>query len=1033
MATTSIFQEKGPFYYPFTNPLTGNIDELCNNPVNYDCVLNTSYQSTNCGTNYKPVLDCGVGTTAVCCPETIFPYAKSTAYCTYLTNQGCFTHQTANVNISQTLNGAGNGITYGGTSTIPCPDSTYNITDCGLCCPKDITNNMNFTEEVVNPLDPIGSLWNQDTASLPNGIYKIMINGNCMTGNGSDLTLYLNSPSSYTAGQYPGECGPTWQVTKMGDEYIGEGIYPSADLKYVPGGHTIQNVNSGLYLTMSTSPFNSEITPSLSPTPSVVNIFANTDGTYRIQNAKNQIDSFNPVGNIGNPINCLVVGDNNTFESTNWENGLTGLPCGINGGTDQQNYKFQFISQSSQSSQSTNPPQIQPSQLSNGEYYIEVEDHVNFVNNVPTNNCIDASGNVSNYGGAVGTCGTVTPRFQLDTNYRWVLTNEKGGISLENVVNGFFIQEPIIGQPISVGPTKAILNIGLNPDGSYSIMNRGINQACLVVNGGKLEGYNWYVSDGICGTGYGSTLTSYKFNFVPAPPPIIPPVSPLPSGDGIYEIDTTNNMGMLFEQTTGGGTLSLDPSCFEQCKPQLNSIPNILEMSGKYTPTNTSQQRWLITSTTDNNGNKGYVVKNEFSNRYITVSNGFGQVLTTSTTPEILYLYLNPDNSYTIQSANGACITQTSQQYASSISGNNPSNYNYTASRSNQSANACGVTNPPSSATYTLKFIGAPASQPTLTGYGGNCTYTWYTSPTASTLISNFSDGVSCNNAITTSINNAYGQYGITPPTPTNVYGLTSTTYSGGPYAWNPFFSPGEAHILFTYMGKCLSVDGNGNVIASDTCTKTVPNAQQCTLSGNTEYCSAAPIVNQPWYWVFNPETDSSGNDTGNYYVTNQSTGQYLVIPSTTGTNSLTTTTTPTAVGIKLTYPTFGKPLNSGNNPNNSQLQPTSYYFHLIAPGSDTICAFATNSGTEAISWGTNTGLVSGYPAAPVSQLQQQVLYECGTDPTKIESMSTNAGSPSVNYQFTVDGYCLKDIVDQYNTPLCFNDDGTIVSGDQIN
>ena len=93
MTSETIFHKSGPFYYPFTKPLLGNINDLCSEPSNFGCNLNTNYSATNCGPGSKPVLDCGIGTTAVCCPEKIFPYAKTTKYCTYLNNQGCFGRQ----------------------------------------------------------------------------------------------------------------------------------------------------------------------------------------------------------------------------------------------------------------------------------------------------------------------------------------------------------------------------------------------------------------------------------------------------------------------------------------------------------------------------------------------------------------------------------------------------------------------------------------------------------------------------------------------------------------------------------------------------------------------------------------------------------------------------------------------------------------------------------------------------------------------------------------------------------------------------
>ena len=273
--TTDIFKIHGPFYYPFTKPLLGNISDLCSNPSKYGCNTNTNYSTSNCGTGLKPVLDCGVGSSAVCCPEKIFPYAKTTNYCTYLNNQGCFAHQTY-----QWPHGQG--------ANTPCPPGNYNISDCGLCCPPDISSNMNFTDTPFDPLKDniVGTLWNKDDANLEDGLYKITINGSCVmnfTGNSLPV-LYQNSAPP---GQYAGDCAGTWQITKMTEQYIGQGIYPSSDLEFVPGGYTLYNNITGLYLAMETYPYGHGVNISLTTEPSVVNIFSNSDGSYRIQNAKN--------------------------------------------------------------------------------------------------------------------------------------------------------------------------------------------------------------------------------------------------------------------------------------------------------------------------------------------------------------------------------------------------------------------------------------------------------------------------------------------------------------------------------------------------------------------------------------------------------------------------------------------------------------------------------------------------------------------------------------------------------------------------
>lgn len=955
---SDIFKEKGPFYYPFSKPLLGSIDDLCSNPSNFGCVLNTNYSTTNCGSGSKPVLDCGIGTGAVCCPETIFPYVKTTEYCTYLNNQGCFGHQVYNW-------------PHGQGSSINCPVGTYDVSDCGLCCPTDITSNLNFTDISYDPLknNTIGDLWNKDDSNLENGLYKVTVGENCvMNFNGGNVpVMYKNSINSYATNQYPGDCGGTWEITKMAEQYIGEGIYPSLDTKYIPGGYTLYNSVSGLYLSMKNSVYGHGVNISLSPDPAIVLIFKNIDGSYRIQNARNQIGSFQGVGNIGNPLNCAIIDSSGNFGVYNWGNGLSGLPCGIGNGSDQSNYKFQFTKIDSASATASTSAVI-----SNGDYYIEVQDTANFIKDTYTNKCIVSDGSISNYGGD-STCGTLVPRFNMNKNYIWTLVNESGGgFSLQNKTNGNFIQPPVYGENISTGTNKSILNIFNNSDNSVRITSTDIVPICLIYQNGSLQGFNWNVNSFECGTGPNTTIFDYKFNFVPVPSIVIPPVSDLPKGEGTYEINTGTSEGLLFEQISGGGTKQIQQGCTISCPIINNNIPNILEMSSKFTPDNLSEQQWIISKEIDNNGNNGYTIQNVASNRYMTLLGDSNQILETTDAKTVLFMYTNLDGTYTIQNQQGACLYRSSQKYADTLDGSGLWNYNYTANLFNQSSNACGLTSPSKEVSYTLNYINPPAVAQKLSGYGGNCNYTLYNPDLSTTIVSGFSDEVSCNAAIAFSQQN-------------------STNSSSG--TWKPFFN-GESHILYTYGGKCLSIDNNDNVIASTTCTKTNPK-------GTT-------IVNQPWYWVFTPEKDSNGMHTGNYFIMNQLTGKYIYVPTAPSTSNLTTVTTPTSVGIKLTYPTFGSQVSA------NKLSPTSYYFHFINPSVDQVCAYSNNSGTQAISWGTNTGFVSSSPIAPIEQQQRQILYECGISPTT-----------DSNYQFTVDGYCLSDFQNQYNEPLCFNDDGS--------
>jgi hypothetical protein len=742
---------------------------------------------------------------------------------------------------------------------------------------------------------------------------------------------------------------------------------------------------------MRVMPYGHGVTLGLEDEPTVVAIFKNNDGTYRIQNAKNQIGSFTNLPNIGNPTNCLVVGQDGNLTAYNWEKGLNGLPCGLGSGPDQNNYKFQFTKVTL-----TDQNNI-PAQLVDGEYYIEIKD---------SNTCLSFDGSISNFGGT-GNCGTLTPRFGVDTSYRWILRNEpNGGFSLQNKVNGKYIQTPIFGQSISLNTNKSILNIFINSDNSLRITSTDQNPICLI-NDGTLKGYNWNVNNLECGTGPNATINSYKFNFVPVPPTVIPPVSDLPNGEGIYEINTGTSEGVLFEQTTGGGIQQIQPGCTVSCPIVTNSIPNIIEMSGKFGPTNLSQQRWKISKAIDDNGNKGYTFQNIFSNRYLALSNDFSQILTTVPDKAVLFLYINSDGSFTIQNQKGACLYRTQQKYADTLFGGDRWNYFYTTNRWNYSTNACGLVTPSNEVKFFLNFINPPPVIQELNGYGGNCTYNWYNPDLSTTSVSGFADEISCNTAITVAQQNAIS------------YNKNTNDVNG---IWKPFFDDGEAHILYTYGGKCISVDDNGNIIASTTCTKNNPNTQTCTNIGNTIQCSTSPNVNQPWYWTIISEKNSSGLRTGNYFIINQKTGKYLKVPENSSTATLTTTDISTPVGVKLTYPTFGNQLNGNTN----ILKPTSYYFHFTSPTVDQTCFYNGGSNSQAISWGINTGLVSGIQIAPLEQQQRNILYECGMDPTKISTFDPVYSVPNPNYQFTVNGYCLKDLRDNYND-ICFRDDGSLL------
>jgi hypothetical protein len=968
MTSESIFDKKGPFYYPFTKPILGNIDQLCSNPANFGCTLNTNY--SGCQEKSKPVLDCGISTSAVCCPETIFPYAKTTDYCTYLNTQGCYSSKTYSwPNGENSIN-------------LPCPDSTYDIKDCNMCCPKDITSNLNFTETKFDPLivNTVGTLWNKDNANLDDGLYKITYNNSCILSSVDDSKLILYTTSI----PGPGECGGTWEIKKMTEKYLGSGIYPSDDLKYIPGGYTIYNTVSKKYLTMKNSSFGSNVEIFLSTKPSVVGLFLNSDGSYRIQNAKNQISSFKNLANIGNPVHCAIIDESGNINTQNWGDGLVGKPCGINQGPDQNNYKFHF-----EKINNTNQSNI-PAILTDGEYIIEVETNSTFDISDPSDKCIQDSGTLSNFGGTTGLCGSLTPRFKLDTKYRWILKNESGGsFSLKNKTDNKYLQSPVYGQPITTHTTKAKLNLFLNSDNTIRIANN--DSVCLIYDNGTLKGYNWNINSLECGTGPKSTLFNYKLHFVPAPSITIPQVSNI--AEGTYEIDTNTGEGSIFEKIVGGGYKYIQPNCNVSCPLLTQNVSNIVLMtnptkingnnSSFFVLDNSNQKRWKVTKEKDTLGNDGYSIQNIVSKRYLTLSSDYTQILTTKDVKVILYLYKNPDSTYTIQDQDGACLYRIEKQYSSS----GLYNYFYNTFRSNESENACGLINLTNDLKYTFRLVDSSLEMQELTGNGGNCNYTWYNEDFTTTSVSGFSSEISCNNAIDIAQQNA-ALYNITEP-----IGV-----------WIPFFDSSSTDsfndtspnikILYTYGGKCISVDTNSNVIASGTCSKTQQG-------------------NQPWRWIITPEINN-GMRTGNYYFVNELTGQYLSMPDSASTTGLKTVITPTAIGIKLTYPTFGNEISVG------KLQPTSYYFHITSPNKSQICGYSDNNIIQSISWSTNTGPVSGSPIAPIEQQQRQAVYECGTNPSIFTTTNPVYNSPNPNYQFTVSNYCLRD----FNT--CFKDDGTI-------
>jgi hypothetical protein len=174
-------------------------------------------------------------------------------------------------------------------------------------------------------------------------------------------------------------------------------------------------------------------------------------------------------------------------------------------------------------------------------------------------------------------------------------------------------------------------------------------------------------------------------------------------------------------------------------------------------------------------------------------------------------------------------------------------------------------------------------------------------------------------------------------------------------------------------------------------------------------------MFDEPWYWNFTVERDNNGNATGNYFIKNKSNGKYLSIPDSSSDSNLVTTVNPTSIGLKITYPTFGEEIS----PN--RLKPTSYYLHFVNPEKTQNCAYSDNTNLQSISWSSNIGIIFGYPQVPLEQQQREILYECGADPTKIESDDAVRSTPNLNYRFNVNAYCIND----YN--VCFTNDGKAV------
>lgn len=983
----TIYDVEPVFYYPFTKPIDGTLSELCNNPTKYGCTQPTKNgDEISCNAGSKPVLDCDAD---VCCPEIMFPYTKLTNYCTYIKNQGCFTHQVY-------------AESYYDPDNLPCPSDTYSIKDCDVCCPKNISNNMNFTDVPYNPLDGnvVGTLWNETNAQLEDGIYKITVGDSnlCMIAFDGSATEPSQSPPKPYIKAITEDCGGTWLLTKIYDRYIGSGIYPSKDLKYTPGGYTIYNEYLKKYISANNSVYGSAIDVILTDVPHVVNIFKNTNGSYRIQNPRNQIGSFSMVENIGNPSACLVV-DGENIQSKNWGGGQSGKPCGIGGGPDSGDYKFNFEKIETGGEERT------VATLQNGMYYIVVNSSGSGGSGGSDDKCVEYNGSITKYGGSVGLCGTISPRFALDTPYKWKLTNEDVGesgsglFSLQNVVNGNYLTVPSVDQPQTiVSQTKSLVHIYVNNDGSFRIVSSD-SPSCLVVDGGVAKGFNWNIGNDECGT-FGNAINgtgSYKLSIIPVPPVVIPPVSNLPNGDGFYEIrfnyrtetgTGTGTESFVFEQVTGGDYKVKDPSCVNEltCYGTSVPLPNILKMTPQYAINSESEKWWKITKTIDNFGSSGYTIQNVASKQYMYVSKDPNTVLATTATKTVVYIYTNGNGSYTIQNREGFCLNKTALEYGHHL-WNKLWNYNFNGYRWLVSDKACGLSTPTDDVSYFFKYVNTEPTLKELTGNGGNCNYNWYTSPTEFENISGFSDEASCNASIEESKQNS------------TIMKINTSLVNG---TWTPFFSD-DTHILRTYKGRCIVAATNGDVTSSTTCSG--DNAK----------------------WTFSPEYND-GLKTGKYYVINSLTGGYLDVPAVPSKNGLKTTNVPTAVGVVLTYPTFGEQLAGSK-----KLKPTSYYFHFTN-GNQTCAYGGSNSVVQTIKWGNSTGLVTPVPAptteVPKWQQQQQTMYECGVNPLDITSKDINYDSPNLNYRFTVDNYCLYDIRRLQLGPLvgdvCFNDYGIL-------
>ena len=483
----------------------------------------------------------------------------------------------------------------------------------------------------------------------------------------------------------------------------------------------------------------------------------------------------------------------------------------------------------------------------------------------------------------------------------------------------------------------------------------------VLPDGNSFKGYNWNVGNNECGAGDGFVSSGISFEITKVP--IIDYVQVANLSDGVYLIKNITDDLYLYSDTFNDGS---------------NNYLNYLTVDKN----GDKKHRWNINSAIDLQGNKGYTIKNEFTNDYISVTgNDYSNYfvgglshcdsctkLTVGTSPEILYIYENSDSTFSIQNDLGVCLT--SQLYPTSNTvGTAPVKKitTFMPYFSDKNSDNCGYTNTnlPTNFKFSItRLADAPSIKiSNFSGTGGRCSFTWYNTLNSSERWSVITSKTSCDNAVAIAeqqsiFNEAPGAEGF----------------------WNPSIKNTQSTPIFTLSGKCLNDTGNGIVSVTNDC-------------GSSKGLWSITVTS-----------------TGTYDIINKSTGRYLNVS---GVNeNLSTSILPVSLSIGVTYEH-----NDSGNPT----LPTNYYMRITNSSSDReICGYDNGTNlASSISWcntgsgnsstinctNYNTGYIDDVTNVPKGELYNQVNYECGIDPRTIFSVS-NSVSPNPNYQFTISGHC---------------------------